>query len=147
MNDLLNIEEGLEAEGVFVSTISGVSMRPLFKDRRDTVVIVKPNGRLKKYDVPLYRSNGNYLLHRVIKVLPDSYVIRGDNCYAKEYGITDNDVIGVLREFYRKDKHHTVDDRGYRLYARVWVALHPLVMFLKRIRSQIIRIAKKALGR
>ncbi len=140
MNDGINIEQVLEQEGVFVSTTSGVSMRPLFKDRRDTIVVVKPTGRLKKYDVPLYRSGDKYLLHRVIEVLPDSYVIRGDNCYAKEYGITDADVVGVLREFYRKSKHYTVNDCGYRLYARVWVALHPLLTFVKRILYYCSRI-------
>lgn len=147
MNNGINIEQALEQEGVFVSTTSGVSMRPLFKDRRDTIVVVKPTGRLKKYDVPLYRSGDKYLLHRIIEVLPDSYVIRGDNCYAKEYGITDDDIVGVLREFYRKNKHHTVDEWGYRFYARVWVALHPLLIFTKRVRAALSKGIKKALGR
>ena len=31
--------------------------------------------RLKKYDVPLYRRGADYVLHRVVKVLPESYVI------------------------------------------------------------------------
>ncbi len=144
MNETINIEQVLEQEGVFVSTTSGVSMRPLFKHRRDTIIVVKPSGRLKKYDVPLYRSGGNYTLHRIIDVLPDSYVIRGDNCYEKEYGITDNDIVGVLKEFYRKGKHHTVNDRGYQLYARVWVGfLHPLLFSYKRVREAIKKARKK----
>ena len=147
MTDGINIEQTLEQEGVFVSTTSGYSMYPLFKDRRDTIVVVKPSGRLKKYDVPLYRSNGKYLLHRIVKVLPDSYVICGDNCLGKEYGITDDDVIGVLTEFYRKDKHHSVDEWGYRAYARVWVLLHPLRNLWKYTRERVARTVKKALGR
>lgn len=131
MNADMHIEHVLEQEGVFVSTTSGVSMRPLFKHRRDTIVIVKPSGRLHKYDVPLYRSGDRYLLHRIIQVLPDSYVICGDNCLNKEYGITDADIVGVLKEFYRKNKHYTVENRGYRLYARIWVAIYPLRIFVK----------------
>ena len=145
MNADMHIEQVLEQEGVFVSTTSGVSMRPLFKHRRDTVVIVKPSGRLKRYDVPLYRRGDNYYLHRIIKVLPDSYVICGDNCIAKEYDINDDKIIGVLSEFYRKNKHHTVDEWGYRTYARIWVALYPVRIFIKRAYNKLAPPIKKAL--
>ena len=120
------IAQALQETGLYVGTTKGVSMEPLFRDSRDTIVIVPPTGRLKKYDVPLYRRGDDYVLHRVIKVNPDSYVICGDNCLQKEYGITDEDIVGVLTEFYRKDKHCYVTDRGYRWYARIRVATHPL---------------------
>lgn len=140
MNENVAIEEILQKEGVFVSTTSGVSMEPLFKNRRDTIVITPVNGRLKKYDVPLYRRGEQYILHRIVKVLPDSYVICGDNCVAKEYDITDAQILGVLTEFYRKDKHYTVSHKGYQLYARVWVAIHPLRNAAKRLRYYLSRI-------
>ena len=70
-----SVEEALRENGVYISTTSGVSMRPLFANRRDTVIISPVNGRLKKYDVPLYRRGDQYILHRIVKVLPDSYVI------------------------------------------------------------------------
>lgn len=142
MNETRSVEQVLLQDGVFVSTTSGVSMWPLFRDRRDTIVVTKPNGRLKKYDVPLYRRGNEYVLHRIVNVLPDSYVICGDNCLAKEHGITDADIVGVLTEFYRGDKHYTVADIRYRVYARVWVALYPLRLFSKLLRSRLTRLKK-----
>ncbi len=137
------IERILEQDGVFTSTTVGISMKPLFKDRRDTIIITPPSGRLKKYDVPLYRRGDDYVLHRIVEVLPDSYIICGDNCLNKEYGITDGDIIGVLTEFYRKGKHGSVTDRGYRAYARVWVSLYPLRRLYLRCRFFAGRVYRK----
>ena len=68
----------IEAEGRYVSTSVGFSMKPMLRSRRDTVVIVPKTGRLKKYDVPLYAVGEKLILHRVVRVLPDGYNIRGD---------------------------------------------------------------------
>lgn len=143
MSGKLTIEEVLAAEGKFVSTTSGISMKPLFFDRRDTIIILPPKGRLKKYDVPLYRRGDEYILHRVIKVLPDSYVIRGDNCEYNEYGIKDADIIGVLYAFYRKNKYFEVMDFRYRMYSFLIVSFFPVKKFFRRVRAKLCRIFKK----
>lgn len=122
-----DIESILDADGVFVSTTSGVSMYPMLRDRRDTIIVTRPKERLKKFDVALYRRGESYVLHRVIKVLPDSYIIRGDNCLAKEYGITDAEVLGVLSGFFRGNREKSINSLGCKLYSRLIVALHPLV--------------------
>ena len=139
MNNYTNIEQILTEKGVYISTTSGVSMMPMLRDRRDTIVIEPVPERLAKYDVALYRRGDNYVLHRVIKVLPDSYVIRGDNCVAKEYGITDADVIGKLVAFYRKDKKINMDGVPYRTYCAVAVVLHPLVRFYVMVSGKLTR--------
>lgn len=126
MNNSLSAEQALKEVGFLAETTAGSSMLPLFKNRRDTVII-KPVGdeRLKKYDVPLYRRGQKLVLHRIVKVRENDYLICGDNC--EEYEIvTDDQIIGVLSEFYRKNKHHTVEDKGYLRYAKVWVAIFPL---------------------
>ncbi len=131
--DAKTIEQVLSEKGVYVSTTSGVSMQPLFYDRRDTVIISPVSGKLKKYDVPLYRRGDQYILHRIIKVLPDSYVICGDNCITKEYNITDAQIVGVMTAFYRKDRYGTPKDLKYRIYAFVWCNTFHIRVFLKRI--------------
>ena len=94
---MARFEDVIERDGRLVYTNVGDSMRPLIRQDRDILIIEKPHGRLKKYDVPLYkRDSGQYVLHRVLKVRPDDYVICGDNRYNKEYGITDRHIIGVL---------------------------------------------------
>ena len=116
------IEDILDREGVYVSTISGISMKPMLLNRRDTVVISPVSGRLKKYDVALYKSGGKYVLHRVVKVLKDSYIMCGDNCVLLEKGITDADIIGKLSEVWRGEEKLDLNSFGYRMYCRRKVA-------------------------
>ncbi len=139
----LDKEQVLNEQGILVSTTSGVSMYPLLRDRRDTVVIKKANGRLKKYDVALYRRGEQYVLHRVIKVLPDSYIIRGDNCEAKEHGITDTQIIGVLHEIYRGEKHLPLTKLSYRLYVPLQhKIILPIKVFFRRTKRAVHKFIK-----
>lgn len=86
---MARFEDVIERDGRLVYTNVGDSMRPLIRQDRDILIIEKPHGRLKKYDVPLYkRDSGQYVLHRVLKVRPDDYVICGDNRYNKEYALS-----------------------------------------------------------
>ena len=64
----------------------------------------------------------------------DDYVILGDNCIKKEYGITDDDIIGVMTSFVRKGREYSVTDWRYRLYSRIWCAAHPLWILFYRAR-------------
>lgn len=130
------IEEIIARDGVYVSTTVGTSMMPMLRDRRDTVVITPVSGRLKKYDVALYRSGEKYFLHRVVKVLPDSYVFCGDNRTVLEKGIRDDDVIGRLSEVWRGEKKLDLDGFGYKFYSKARVATH----WLRRIAARIRRV-------
>ncbi len=121
-----NISEILKKDGVYVSTTSGVSMHPLLRDRRDTVVIIRPEARLRKYDVALFLRGEKYVLHRVIKVTEDGYIIRGDNCVANE-AVKESNVIGVLAEICRGGKDIKLCGAGYKTYSRLITFFHPLV--------------------
>ena len=143
MTDRVNIEKILAEKKIFVSTTSGVSMMPMLRNRRDTIIVEPTEERLEKYDVALYRRGDSYVLHRVIKVLPDSYVIRGDNCIAKEYGITDADILGKLTSFYRKDKKIDMTKRPYRAYCVFICAVHPFVALGLRIKLLFGAVARK----
>lgn len=135
-------EELLARDGRLVYKTRGVSMEPMLRQDRDLVVVSVPAGRLRKYDVALYRRGGLYVLHRVIRVAPDCYVIRGDNTYMLE-NVPDADVIGVLTSFLRKGKQYDVNDPAYRLYARVWTAIYPLRALTARARRFAVRAARR----
>lgn len=140
------IEEALEKKGVYVGMTVGVSMYPMLRNKRDTIVVVPPNGRLKKYDVPLYKRGEQYVLHRILEVREDSYVIRGDNCLQKEYGITDKEIIGVLTEFYRNGKKIDMNSIGYRIYTRVWCRIFPIRKICKKILGKLRHIKHRVLS-
>ncbi len=128
--------------GKYVGAPDGRSMQPMLRSRRDAVVLVAPHFPLKKYDVILYRrASGQYVLHRVISV-KNGYVICGDRLWRKEYGIRDENVIGVAEGFFRDKKYVPCTNRGYQLYCRVWCALRPmrsLVFHLKVYGKALLR--------
>ena len=108
-------------------------MLPLLRQRRDIIEIrKKPEGRLKKYDVVLYKRGSRYILHRILKVRPEDYVIAGDHNTFLEYGITDSDILGVMTRVIRSGKNITGDSRLYRLYVHLWCDCYPLRMAILR---------------
>ena len=122
-----SFEEILTRDGRLIYSNVGDSMWPLIRQGRDLLVIEPPKGRLKKYDVPLYRrDSGQYVLHRVLKVREADYVLCGDNRSHLETGITDRHVLGVLTAVIRDGKELSVTDRRYRLYVRLWCGSFPL---------------------
>lgn len=130
-------EQELERKGNITYTCRGVSMLPLLRQQRDLFTITKKQGRCKKYDVALYkRSDGAYVLHRIVKVLPDGYVFLGDNCLNKEYGITDQQVLGVMTSFVRDGKEYVTDAKGCLFYAKVWYMLYPFRRCCKRLKMK-----------
>lgn len=114
----ITIEEGIKINGYHLSTIVGDSMMPLLRNRRDMVKVVPVKGVLKKYDLPLYkRPTGEYVLHRIIGVKKDHYIICGDNRCHKEY-VPFDWIVGVTKVIYRDDKEIPVEDPEYMKYVR-----------------------------
>lgn len=140
LNELAPImKETLDENGEVSFVSSGVSMLPTIRDRKDTVTLVKPQGKLKKGDVPFYlRDNGQYILHRVIYVNGDTYVMRGDNQWVNEYNIRQEQIIGVLKSIERNGKTYNVESKSYKAY----VALLPAIRWIYRLYNAVKRRAK-----
>lgn len=109
------IEDVLLKNGKYIGPTVGISMLPMLKNRRDTIVVLPKTERLKPLDVALYKRGDTYVLHRVLSVTETGYIIRGDNCYSDE-NVPENAVIGVLSEFFRKNKHYYCTDEKYLKY-------------------------------
>ena len=129
-----SFEEEIKKSGKIIYTNVGDSMMPYIKQGRDVLVISEANGRLNKYDVPLYkRDSGQYVLHRILKVRENDYVICGDNRWNKEYGITDRHIIGILTGVIRDGQEIPVTSRKYRIYVHLWCDLFPVRAFILRV--------------
>lgn len=127
-------EQELNQKGKLIYTNVGDSMLPLIRQDKDLMIIERPSGRLKKYDVPLYkRDNGQYVLHRILKVRETDYIICGDNRWQKEYGITDRQIIGVLTGIVRNKKMISVENKMYLLYVHLWCDFFPVRAVMLRI--------------
>lgn len=138
-----SFEEVLEKNGNLVYTNVGDSMMPLLREHRDLVVLKKPEGRLKKYDVPLYkRPSGQYVLHRILEVREKDYILCGDHRYHREYGVTDDQILGVLVSVVRDGQKLEVSDWRYRLYTHLWCDLFPVRALLLWIKALPVRIRR-----
>ena len=155
-------EEILGRGQTLVYTNVGRSMMPLLRQRRDILIIEpKPPGRLKKYDVPLYKRGGKYILHRIVEVTDTGYVIIGDNNTFYEYDVTDDMILGVLTGFVRNDpagierflfwkkdrrmkgKRYSVEDGAYQAYVHLWCDHLPVRIGILRLRNR----GRRALSR
>ncbi|MGN0619635.1 MAG: S24/S26 family peptidase [Ruminiclostridium sp.] len=140
----MTFEQELERKGKLTYICVGVSMLPLLRQRKDIITIEKKQGRCKKYDVALYkRPNGSYVLHRVVEVREKDYVILGDNCLNKEYGITDENILGVMTSFVRGGREYSVNNGLYLFYSKLWYALYPMRRLMKKAKSTLGRIVKR----
>ena len=131
----MTFEEILARDGRLVYRTRGVSMKPMLYQNRDLVCIRIPEGRLKKYDVALYKRKERYVLHRVVAVRDNYYLFRGDNTYTLEQ-VPDEAVIGVLESFVRDGRQRLVTDWDYRIYERIWNAVYPLRVIAKKCRAK-----------
>ena len=129
------IEKALREDKLFIGKTQGDSMYPMLISGRDSVVIEPPVFPLKKYDVPVYRRDDHYTMHRIVKVTRKGYIICGDNRTHLERDITDNDIVGVLTAFYHDGKFVKCTDEAYIRYSR------------KVCRSLPVRIAKNLIRR
>ena len=141
-----SFKELLESHGFIVYTNVGFSMMPLLRQRKDIIEIRKKGeGRCKKYDVVLYRRGGKYILHRILKVRPDDYVIAGDHNTFLEYGITDADILGVMTRVIRDGKEIHMTDPRYLAYVHLWCDFYPVRIFILRCKGVARRAARRLL--
>lgn len=116
-----NLESIISDKGFAVITAKGFSMLPFIRPDSDHAVLFRPDAPPNKYDVILYRnSSGIYVLHRIVGKNENGYILCGDNQTVREYNITEDKVIAVLKGIYRNDKYVNVNSKKYRLFVRIW---------------------------
>ncbi len=135
-------EEVLARDGRLVYRNKGVSMMPLLRQERDLFVIERNTRRLRRFDVALFRRGKQYVLHRVVKVLPESYIIRGDNCIENE-PVREEQVLGVMTSFVRDGKETAVTAPAYRVYVVIIYVLYPLRVVAVKAKRGLRKILRQ----
>lgn len=136
MIQTVELGDVIKKRGIYVGTVNGNSMFPMLRNRKDTVIIKPITGKLKKYDIPLYRKKNLYVLHRIVQVKPNGYIICGDNCINMENDVIGEQIIGRLEGFYRGNRQIKMDGNAYKLYCRIWVGLYPVRYLVKKIKNK-----------
>ena len=121
-------EQELAQKGFLLYTTVGRSMCPFLRSGEDLMRIeARGEARLKAGDVVLYRRrSGRYVLHRIVKVRKEDYVLCGDNCWQLEPGIRDHQILGKLTAVIRQGREQDVTGFGYRLKVNLWWVIYPL---------------------
>ena len=149
MNKGISYETFLEQNGELTYSNVGVSMLPLLRQGKDLFTVVKKTPeRCREGDVVLYRRPPDqYVLHRIVAVRERDYVLLGDNCVNREYGIRDEDILGVMNGFVRNGKTHTVQEPLYRAYSFCMLHGAPLRVAVKRAELGARSLARRLLRR
>ena len=137
------IEKSLKEDRIFIGKTQGDSMYPMLISGRDCVIIEPPIFPLKKYDIPVYRRNGHYTMHRIVKVTSKGYIICGDNRTYLEKDITDKDIIGVLSAFYHNGKFIKCTDEAYIRYSKKVCRKLPMRIIKNLLKRIFIKLYKK----
>lgn len=138
-------EEVIAELGYYCASVHGYSMYPLLIDHRDSVYIRKKS-RYDKYDVVLFRrTDGQLVLHRLIKVQKDKYICSGDNDRVSET-VEPQAVIGYMAEFSRNGSVKKSDSFLYKAYGRIWSFSMPTKRLLQFV-CKCISVCKNKFSR
>lgn len=145
----VDYKEQLIKNNVISFVPRGNSMWPTLKHKGQSVIVSAKRERLKKFDVALYvRGQNTFVLHRVLEVLPDGYVICGDSQFDLEK-VLEEQIFGVMIGFYRGKKYIDCTDKKYlkkveRWYKRKkWRKVRlKIFFFVTKVKNKIKRILK-----
>lgn len=126
----------LIAEGHDVTLrVRGVSMRPFLEDRRDKVVLTRPDAPKVGDAVLAEIAPGKYVYHRIIKIEEDMVTLKGDgNVFGTEQ-CEIKDIAASTKQLIRKGKAYSPDGRAWRWYSVLW----PSTALVRRVLLTIHR--------
>ncbi len=140
------IKEVVSTDGEFRLYPRGTSMLPLIVEGKDSVILARPS-LLCVGDIVLYkRENGQYVLHRIVKIKGDNLFLCGDNQTDIETGITTNDVIAKTIAVYKGDirfEGNTANISNYLFKLKLKRIFKPALMRIKRVMKDPTLIWRK----
>lgn len=139
------IEAMIEAGQNVTLQISGDSMRPTLKPRRDAAVLSKVRQWPPKKGTILFfkRETGEYVLHRVLRVRNGACTMNGDAQEWTEGPVTEKMAVAEAIAVIRKGNMIEAERKGYRVYVWLWRLTKPF----RRPMFALWRGIKKLLGR
>ena len=133
------IPDMLKERGKVIFSPQGISMRPTIC-QGDTVTLSAVTSP-KRYDILFYtRSDGKAVLHRLIAFDKNGgYIMRGDNCLVKEFGITDKDIVAVVTAIEKNGRKYSTSGALFNLCSFFTVMYGTIRAKIKKIIRVIIK--------
>ncbi len=134
--DLFGEVTSLLREGRSVTIpVKGSSMAPFIIEGKDAVVLegieaCTPEGqerrKAKVGDIVLFKADGKYYLHRILRIENDVAEIQGDGILRSKERCATKRIFGRATAVIKNGrKQVNVNSFSYRLKIRVWLSLHP----------------------
>ncbi len=130
----------LLSEGKSVTLkVKGNSMLPFIVGGRDFVVLSKQMS-YGVGDAVLAKTNvGIYVVHRIIKMSDDGFILMGDGNLVGTESCSDDDIYGLVEEVVRGEKTINCQTLFYRLKIKIWVRLFFLRRYLLGLYRRVYR--------
>ncbi len=138
----------IQSNGSGILPIVGTSMNPMLYEDRDDVIVAMQTRPLNVGDIILYkRENGQYVLHRIVKMTERTYICCGDNQWKPER-VKPEQILAVVTGFTRKGKTYDITHKGYQRYVKLRIFFRPMrrpILAIRHAAQKWIRnIYKKA---
>lgn len=112
-----------------VFNVSGSSMWPLIRNRRDSVLLAAMGRPPRVGDIVLLKApglHGRYILHCIYKIHGNQLITLGDGCLEPDPPVPLEQVIGRVEKIFRGERVIHCDSLFSRLLSKVWLFLFPI---------------------
>jgi hypothetical protein len=87
----------------------------------------------------IQRTNGQYIMHRVIRKEADCFYMVGDAQQWIEGPLYPNQLVAVVTALWRKDTRISCSNPIQRFYSITWLFLRPYRYFILRVYKKLLK--------
>lgn len=126
--DFLRIMTVAEDGSVIPLLVTGTSMLPFLLDRRSVVYLEKDRSyQPKRGDIVLFlRPDGAWVLHRVVRLLPNGKLLINGDGQAWTETIMPQQIMARVVRICRRKRIFSTENVIYRVLSRMWMPLRPI---------------------
>lgn len=111
--------------------VKGRSMNPFFIDQ-ETEVFIEKKDQYRVLDVCLFEINGQFILHRLIKIRNHQYFFRGDHLYRFEIADASH-ILGSVYQFKHRNKYVKTKRCSYIFKVKTYLFYKQIKMLIRTI--------------
>jgi len=142
------IKELLDSGHKVRITVTGSSMMPFLRENIDSVELSATDFESLRFgQIPLIRrTDGHYVLHRVIRKKKDCFYIAGDAHLWIEGPIYPEQLVAVVTKIWRGDRQISTSGITWNILSFIWwlrIPAHRVLRIPYRLLKKVFRIVRK----
>jgi hypothetical protein len=129
------IKDLLDNDQMVRITVTGNSMMPFLREDTDSVELSSTDFDSLRFGqiVLIHRSNGQYILHRVVHKKKDCFFIAGDAQIWIEGPICPEQLVAVVTRIWRGNRQISPSDILWKMLSLIWWLRLPAFYILRKI--------------